>query len=186
MGRGSPISCDLQVSLTVEQDQAGAVTARLVADEQEGLLVEVEFTGDELALLLAGETIAVPGQVSGLEQPPLEQPLPEEPLPEQPAPEEPTTEPDVVAPRAAPEGRTPGGTALDEPPAGTEPIARSTDVRPGEAVLAHIHGRWRDAVVVRRDIGSLLVSYTRPGSFGLVQQRITTDRVRRRLGEQPP
>jgi hypothetical protein len=167
MGRGSPISCDLQVSLTVEQDPAGAVTARLVADEPDGLLVEVEFTGDELALLLAGETIAVPGHVSG---------------PEQPPPEEPPSEPDVAPPAEAAERTTPGSTAFDEPPAGTEPIARSTDVRPGEAVLAYIHGRWRDAVVVRRDIGSLLVSYSRPGSFGRVQQRLTTDRVRRRLG----
>ena len=168
MGRGSPISCDLQVSLTVEQDPTGAVTARLVADDPDGLLVEVEFTGDELALLLAGETIAVPGQVSGLEQPP---------------PEEPPSEPDVAPPAEAGAARTPGSTAFDQPPAGTEPIARSTDVRPGEAVLAYIHGRWRDAVVVRRDIGSLLVSYSRPGSFGRVQQRLTTDRVRRRLGE---
>jgi hypothetical protein len=168
MGRGSPTSCDLQVSLTVEQDPAGAVSARLVADEQDGLLIEVEFTGDELALLLAGETIAVPALVSGLEQPDTEEPVPE---------------PDVGGPEVAPEETARSGTALDEPPAGTEPIARSTDVRPGEAVLAYIHGRWRDAVVVRRDIGSLLVSYTRPGSFGRVQQRIATDRVRRRLGE---
>jgi hypothetical protein len=168
MGRGSPISCDLQVSLTVEQDPTGTVTARLVADEQDGLLIEIEFTADELALLLAGETIAVPALVSGLEQMDAEEPV---------------TEPDVGTPGVAPEQEARSGTGLDEPPLGTEPIARSTDVRPGEAVLAYIHGRWRDAVVVRRDIGSLLVSYTRPGSFGRVQQRIATDRVRRRLGE---
>jgi hypothetical protein len=160
MGRGSPTSCDLQVSLTVEQDPAGTVVARLVVDEPDGLLVEVEFTGDELALLLAGEAIAVRAQVSGIEQPQAE---------DQP-----------VEPEATPDEPVPADTASDEPPAGTEPIARSTDVRPGEAVLAHIRGRWRDAVVVRRDIGSLLVSYTRPGSFGAVQQRIATDRVRRR------
>jgi hypothetical protein len=160
MGRGSPTSCDLQVSLTVEQDPAGTVVARLVVDEPDGLLVEVEFTGDELALLLAGEAIAVPAQVSGIEQ--------------QQAEEQP------VEPEATPDEPVPASTASGEPPAGTEPIARSTEVRPGEAVLAHIRGRWRDAVVVRRDIGSLLVSYTRPGSFGAVQQRIATDRVRRR------
>ncbi|TWF76179.1 hypothetical protein FHX44_112067 [Pseudonocardia hierapolitana] len=188
MGRGSPISCDLQVSLTVEQDPEGTVTARLVADEQDGLLVEVEFTGDELALLLAGETIAVPALVSGPEQPDTEQPDTEQPDTEQPDTEQPDTdepviEPDVVVPESAPDQTARSGTDLDEPPVGTEPIARSTDVRPGEAVLAYIHGRWRDAVVVRRDIGSLLVSYTRPGSFGRVQQRIATERVRRRLGE---
>jgi hypothetical protein len=71
-------------------------------------------------------------------------------------------------------------TALDEPPTGTQPITRSTDVAPGEAVLAYIHGRWRDAVVARHDVNSLLVTYTRPGSLGQVQQRIATNRVRRR------
>jgi hypothetical protein len=162
MSRGSPTSCDLQVSLTVDQEPAGVVVARLVVDEPDGLLVEVELTGDELALLLAGETIAVSGQVSGLEQPPADEPAT---VPDAVGPEEPVRE----------------STAFDEPPAGTEPIARSTDVRPGEVVVAYIRCRWRDAEVVRRDIGSLLVSYTRPGSFGRVQQRLTTDRVRRRL-----
>ena len=164
MSRGSPTSCDLQVSLTVDQEPAGGVVARLVVDEPDGLLVEVELTGDELALLLAGETIAVLGQVSA---------------PEQPPPDEAATEPDVV------EAEEPvrESTAFDEPHAGTEPIARSTDVRPGEAVVAYIRGRWREAVVVRRDIGSLLVAYTRPGSFGRVLQRITTGQVRRRIGQ---
>jgi hypothetical protein len=162
MPRGSPTRCDLQVSLTVDQEPAGVVVARLVVDEPDGLLVEVELTGDELALLVAGETVAVPGQVSGIE----------------PA-TEPTTEPDVVEPEVP----VRESTALDEPPADTEPIARSTDVRPGEAVLAYIRGRWRDVVVVRRDIGSLLVAYTRPGSFGRVQQRVATGQVRRRLGQ---
>src|SRR5690606_7263081 len=169
MGRGSPIACELQVSLTVEQDPAGTVSARLVADQPDGLLVEVEFTGDELALLLAGETIAVPAQVSGL-------------APPEPPPPEPAQAPAEPAAPAAPAPKAPAGTALDEPPVGSEPITRSTDVRPGESVLAYIHGRWRDAVVVRRDIGSLLVAYSRPGSFGRVQQRIATDRVRRRPG----
>jgi hypothetical protein len=171
MSRGSPTSCDLQLSLTVEQDAAGVVVARLVADEPDGLLVEIELTADELALLLAGETLAVPARVSGLE-----------PAPDEEEPEEEATEPDVVEPEAPPEELPRDGTAFDEPPAGTEPIARSTDVRPGETVVAYIRGRWREAVVVRRDIGSLLVTYTRPGSFGRVQQRITTGQVRRRLG----
>ncbi|WP_142105116.1 hypothetical protein [Pseudonocardia cypriaca] len=168
MPRGSPTTCDLQVSLTVDQEPAGVAVARLVVDEPDGLLVEVDLTGDELALLLAGETIAVPGRVSGIEQPPVD---------------EPATEPDVVEPDVVePEEPVRASTALDEPPAGTEPIARSTDVRPGEAVVAYIRGRWRDVVVVRRDIGSLLVAYTRPGSFGRVQQRVATGQVRRRLG----
>jgi hypothetical protein len=174
MGRGAPTSCDLQVSLTVEQDRGGTVVARLVADEPDGLLVEVEFSGDELALLLAGETVAVQGQVSGLGQ---------HLHADEPATEPDAVEPGVVEPGVAPEERARHSTDLDEPPAGTEPIARSTDVRPGQAVLAYIRGRWREAVVVRRDIGSLLVAYARPGSFGRVQQRLTTDRVRRRLGE---
>lgn len=169
MSRGSPTSCDLQLSLTVEQEAAGGVVVRLVADEPDGLLVEVELTGDELALLLAGETLAVPARVSGLEPAPAE--------------EEDTTEPDVAEPEAPPEELPRASTAFDEPPAGTEPIARSTDVSLGETVVVYIRGRWREAVVVRRDIGSLLVGYTRPGSFGRVQQRITTGQVRRRRGD---
>jgi hypothetical protein len=156
------------LSLTVEQDTAGVVVARLVADEPDGLLVEVELTGDELALLLAGESIAVPAQVSGLEPEPADERV---------------AEPDVAEPEEPPEELPRHSTAFDEPPAGTEPIARSTDVRPGETVVAYIRGRWREAVVIRRDIGSLLVGYTRPGSFGSVQQRITTGQARRRPGD---
>jgi hypothetical protein len=167
MSRGSPTSRDLQVSLTVEQDTAGVVVARLVVDEPDGLLVEIDLSGDELALLLAGETVFVPGQVSGLE-----------PM----AGDEPEIGADMAEPEAPPQESGPDGTAFDEPPAGTEPIARSTDVRPGEAVVAYVRGRWREAVVVRRDIGSLLVAYSRPGSFGRVQQRVTTGQVRRRRG----
>jgi hypothetical protein len=169
MRRGPPAGHDLRISLTVEQDHDGVLVARLVVDEPDGLRVEVELTGDELALLLAGETLEVPGQVS-------------EPVLEPEPPPEPPPEPEDVAP-AAPSPAPPlasHGTDLDDPPPGTEPIARSTDVALGEAVLAFIRGRWRDAVVVRRDIGSLLVTYSRPGSFGRVQQRLATSRVRRR------
>ena len=179
MSRGSPTSCDLQLSLTVEQDAAGVVVARLVADEPDGLLVEIELTADELALLLAGETLAVPARVSGLEPE-----LPDEEAEEEGAAEDETTEPDVAEPEAPPEELRRDSTAFDEPPAGTEPIARSTDVRPGETVVAYIRGRWREAVVVQRDIGSLLVGYTRPGSFGRVQQRVSTGQVRRLRGDQ--
>jgi hypothetical protein len=156
---------DLRVSLTLEQDQAGVLVVRLAVDAPEGRVVEADLTGDELALLLAGDTVVVPGEVGGTEQPD-DEPGGPEALPE-------PAVVDVPLPATF-------GTSLDEPPPDSEPIARSTDVAPGEAVLAYIRGRWRDAVVVRRDIGSLLVSYTRQGSFGQVQQRVATDRVRRR------
>jgi hypothetical protein len=185
MDRGSPTSRDLRVSLTFEQDPAGALVARLAVEEPDGWLVELDLTGAEPARLLAGETLTVSGDVSGVEQPH----------------EEPTVEPDVVEPETVPEPAdveeaeaepadfeepTPATPAaysiyVDEPPPGTEPIARSTDVAPGEAVVAYIRQRWQDAVVVRRDIGSLLLSYSRSGPFGQVQTRIATDRVRRRV-----
>lgn len=162
-----PSTRDLRVSLTLEQDQAGVLAVRLAVDTPEGRLVEAELTGDELALLLAGDTVVVPGEVGGAEQPD------DEPGDE---PEEAVLE-QVLGQVPAP---ATFGASLDEPPPDSEPIARSTDVAPGEAVLAYIRGRWREAVVVRRDIGSLLVSYSRQGSFGQVQQRVATDRVRRR------
>jgi hypothetical protein len=173
-GRGSPTSRDLCVSLTFEQDRAAMLVARLAVEEPDGWLVEIDLTGDELARLLAGETVTVAGEVSGIEQM---------------RDEEPEVELEAVEPEAMTEEaehepagveQTAYGTSLDEPPAGTEPITRSTDVGPGEAVVAYIRGRWQDAVVARRDIGSLLLSYSRPGPFGQVQVRITTDRVRRR------
>lgn len=163
-----PSTRGLRVSLTLEQDQAGVLAARLSVDAPEGRVVEVELTGDELALLLAGDTVVVPGEVGGTEQP-VEEPDEE---PEEAVLEEALVQ--VPAPVTF-------SASLDEPPPDSEPIARSTDVAPGEVVLAYIRGRWRDAVVIRRDIGSLLVSYTRQGSFGQVQQRVATDRVRRRM-----
>jgi hypothetical protein len=173
-GRGSPTSRDLCVSLTFEQDRAAMLVAHLAVEEPDGWLVELDLTGDELARLLAGETVTVAGEVSGIEQM---------------RDEEPEVELEAVEPEAMTEEaehepagveQTAYGTSLDEPPAGTEPITRSTDVAPGEAVVAYIRGRWQDAVVARRDIGSLLLGYSRPGPFGQVQVRITTDRVRRR------
>jgi hypothetical protein len=181
MDRGLPTSRDLWVSLTFEQDPAGALVARLAVEEPDGWLVELDLTGAELARLLAGETLTVSGEVSGFEQP---------------HEEEPAAEPEVVEPEIAPEETVPEpaadeeprpaapkayGTSHDKPPTATEQIARSTDVAPGEVVVAYIRGRWQDAVVVRRDIGSLLVSYSRSGPFGQVQTRIATDRVRRRV-----
>ncbi|GAA5137871.1 hypothetical protein [Pseudonocardia adelaidensis] len=164
-----PSTRDLRVSLALEQDQAGVLVVRLAVDTPEGRVVEAELTGDELALLLAGDTVVVPGEVGGAEE------AHDEPG----GPEEAGHAP-VVADEPAPAAPALFTASLDDPPADTEPIARSIDVAPGEAVVAYIRGRWRDAVVVRRDIGSLLVTYTRQGSFGQVQQRIATDRVRRR------
>jgi hypothetical protein len=179
MGRGSPTSRDLWVSFTFEQDPAGALVARLAVAEPDRWLVELELTGDALARLLAGETLAVSGEVSDVEymhdiEPAVELDVIEpETAPEEAAHEPAHVEEPTPAPPAA------YSTFLYEPPAGTEPIARSTDVAPGEAVVAYIRGRWQDAVVVKRDIGSLLVGYSRPGPFGQVQVRIATDRVRR-------
>jgi hypothetical protein len=174
MGRGSPTSRDLCVSLTFEQDRAAMLVARLAVEEPDGWLVEIDLTGDELARLLAGETVTVAGEVSGIEQM----------RDEEPEVDLEAVEPAAMAEEAEhePAGveQTEYGTSLDEPPAGTEPITRSTDVAPGEAVVAYIRGRWQDALVARRDIGSLLLSYSRPGPFGQVQVRIATDRVRRR------
>jgi hypothetical protein len=181
-GRGAPTSRDLWVSLSFEQDPAGALVARLAVEEPDRWLVEVGLSGDALARLIAGdESLAVSGEVSVVEYVPAEEPAVEldvvepEAAPEEGEPEPAGVEEPTPAPPAA------YSTFLYEPPAGTEPIARSTDVAPGEVVVAYIHGRWQNAVVVGRDIGSVLVSYSRPGPFGEVQQRIATDRVRRRV-----
>jgi hypothetical protein len=184
--RGPPTSRDLQVSLHIEHHAPpGHLVARLIVDEPDGLLVEIELTSDELALLLTGQTVAVPGQVSDLEHPPDDEPtvetgIAEDAQPEEAAEPEGTGQPPAEVDEPAPTAATTYSTALDEPPTDTQPITRSTDVAPGEEVLAYIRGQWRDAVIARRDISSLLVTYTRPGSFGQVQQRIATDRVRRR------
>ena len=110
---------------------------------------------DELARLLAGETITVAttvGAEHGETLPVTPDAAEPEALPEDAG--EPVTE--VPASVPSPEHST----SLDDPPAGTEPITRSIDVAPGEAVVAYIRGRWRDAVVAQRDIGSLLVTYS--------------------------
>jgi hypothetical protein len=177
MGGGSPTSRDLWVSLSFKHDPAGMLVARLVVDEHAGRLVECELTSDEFTRLLAGETLVVSGEVGGLERL---------------VDEEPAVERHVVEPEVMPEdaGHEPVGVEepptaysafLYEPPARTEPIARGSDVAPGEVVVAYVGGRWRDAVVVSSNIGSLLVGYSRPVPFGQVQLRVTTDRVRRRL-----
>jgi hypothetical protein len=67
MGRGSPTSRDLWVWLTFEQDPAGALVTRLAVEEPDRWLVELELSGDALARLFAGESLAVSGEVSGVE-----------------------------------------------------------------------------------------------------------------------
>ena len=173
---GSPTSRDVWLSLTFERGLTADLMARLTVDEPEGRLVDVELDGDELVRLLAGETVTVAAKVGAESGEAL------------------TATPDIVEPEDIPEDagkpaiEVPASvtsayyrTSLDNPPEGTEPITRSTDVAPGEPVVAYIRGRWRDAVVARRDIGSLLVTYSRPqGSFGEVQLRVATKWVRRR------
>lgn len=171
----SPTSRDVWLSLTFERSPAADLMARLTVDEPEGRLVDVELDGNELARLLAGETVTVAATI-GAER---GEALPATPdVVEAEAIPEDAGEPAIEVPASV--ASSDYGTSVDDPPAGTEPIARSTDVAPGEAVVAYIRGRWRDAVVARRDIGSLLVTYSPPqGSFGDVQLRIATKWVRR-------
>jgi hypothetical protein len=163
------------LSLTFEQSPAADLMARLTVDEPEGRLVDVELDGNELARLLAGETVTVAATIGadrGEALPATPDVVEAEAIPED------AGEPAIEVPASV--ASSDYGTSVDDPPAGTEPIARSTDVAPGEAVVAYIRGRWRDAVVARRDIGSLLVTYSPPqGSFGDVQLRIATKWVRR-------
>lgn len=176
------------------------LVAHVVVDRASARLVELELSGDELARLLAGQALSVPGAVgesdrvdeeSTVDQdvgPHADEPA-DEPLGAPPAPSE---DVDEVADETAPRERAPAGTdrkaqgapagyssVRGEPPAGTDPIRFGTDVVPNEPVVAYIGGRWRDAIVVRRDVGSVLVSYTRPGPFGEVLQRVAVTGVRR-------
>jgi len=183
---------ELRVSLAVEGAPPArpvAVLARLAVELPDGsALVAVELTGDEVARLLAGETLAVPGYVAPAalvdEQPaePIE-PEPVEPEPVEPEPGdrvqaeqlyEPV--PDVV--------ETPGpatavyGSNLDDPPAGTEPIARPAQVDRPQRVVAYVDGWWRDALVVSRGPHTALVAYVVDGPFADRLRRVTFDRVR--------
>jgi hypothetical protein len=55
----SPISRDVWLSLTFERGPVANLMACLTVDEPEGRLIDVELDGDELARLLAGETVTV-------------------------------------------------------------------------------------------------------------------------------
>jgi hypothetical protein len=168
---------ELWLSLTFEQQPSGALLARLAVDESADRLVEVELPGELLARLLAGETVLVQGRVT--------ERLSEDSVVELDV-EEPTeavqeTEPQHDEPA---NGDAPGpavswySAALDAPPPGTVPIMRTTEVARDEAVVAYLRGRWRDAIVVSKDVGTLFVSYSREGRDR--RQRVPVGWVRRR------
>jgi hypothetical protein len=71
------------------------------------------------------------------------------------------------------------GSNLDDPPAGTEPITRPTQLEPPDRVVAYVDGRWRDGLVVSRDRRTALVAYVVDGPFGDRLRRLAFDRVRR-------
>jgi hypothetical protein len=169
-----------------------AVVARLAVDLPDGrALVAVELLGDEVAWLLAGETLALPGYViasalvdeeSGelVRSVPLDEPEPEpesEPGHRGQAVQLDEPPPDVE--------ETPGpgtatyGSNFDDPPAGTEPIAGPAEVDPPHRVVAYIDGRWRDALVVSRKQRTALVAYAVEGPFGDRLRRLMFDRLRR-------
>ena len=74
---------DLLVSLVFEREQ-GELVARLAVDDPDRRLVEVELTGDEVARLLAGEVVAVAGEVAAAETVGVDEPGGEEPRPDVP------------------------------------------------------------------------------------------------------
>jgi hypothetical protein len=189
---------ELRVSLAFEvapPAHPAPELARLTVDLPDGsALVAVELIGDEVARLLAGETLVLPGYVSPAalvhEQPPEpEQPEVPEPIePEQPVepmPVEPEQledpEPRVDETPEVPIGEY--GSKLDEPPAGTEPVTGPAQVEPHERVVAYVDGRWHDGLVVSRDRGTMLVAYVVNGPFGDRLRRVTFDRVRRLVDE---
>jgi hypothetical protein len=160
------------------------VLARLEVDMPDGsALVAVELIGDEVARLLAGETLALPGYVSQSalvhEQPP------EPEQPEEPGPVEPEQlEAPVLGGDETPE--VPAGeygSNLDDPPAGTEPIRGPAQVDPPERVVAYVDGRWRDGLVISRGRRTLFVAYVVDGPFGDRLRRVTFDRARRLVDE---
>lgn len=124
----------LRVSLAFEvapPARPAAELARLTVDLPDGsALVAVELIGDEVARLLAGETLALPGYVSPTalvhEHPP-EPEQPEEPVPVETEQLE-APVPGVDETPEVPAGES--GSKLDEPPAGTEPITGPAQVDP--------------------------------------------------------
>jgi hypothetical protein len=168
---------EMWLSLTFEQQPTGALLARLAVDESADRLVEVELPGELLARLLAGETLPVRGRAA-------------ERLGKEPEPRL-----DVGKPDVEPEPDGPGLTVVkqpetvpsrysslvDEPPEGTVPITRVSEVARDEAVVAYIRGQWRDATVLRKDVGTLFLRYSREGPFGRdLRTSVRVDWVRRR------
>jgi hypothetical protein len=160
-----------------------AMLARLEVDLPDGsALVAVDLTGDEVARLLAGETLALPGYVAPAalvgEQPaePVELEQLEEPMPGGEVEQLPEPLPAGDETPEVPAGEY--GSKLDEPPAGTEPITRPAQVDPPERVVAYVDGRWRDGLVISRDRRTALVAYVVDGPFGDRLRRVTFDRVR--------
>jgi hypothetical protein len=147
--------------------------ARLAIDLLDGRpLVALDLTGDELTRLLAGEPLSEPGYVrpSAIEPEPPAVPAEREQLVE-PKPAgggevEQIGElvPDLGGFRERPAGEY--GSRFDEPPAGTEPVTRPAQLQPPHRVVAHVAGRWRDALVVSRDQRSALLAYVVEGPFG--------------------
>jgi hypothetical protein len=83
IGPGSPTDRNLRASLTFQSDPAGTLVAHLAVREPDEWRVELVMTGDQLARLLAGETVVVSGEVHGVQRP---------------HDEEPTVEPDAGEP----------------------------------------------------------------------------------------
>ena len=162
------------------------VMARLAVELPDGrALVAVELLGDEVARLLAGETLALPGYVSRSalvdEQPadPVEPVQLDEPEPGDRGQVGQLDEPLADVEETPGPGTATYGSNLDDPPAGTEPIARPAQVDPPQRVVVYVDGRWRDALVVSREQRTALVAYAVEGPFGDRMRRLTFDRVRR-------
>jgi hypothetical protein len=178
----------LRLSLAFEvapPARPAAMLARLEVDLPDGsALVAVDLTGDEVARLLAGETLALPGYVAPA-APTGEQPAEPEQL-EEPLPGGEVEQLAEPVPGGAETPEVPAGeygSNLDEPPAGTEPITRPAQLDPPERVVAYVDGRWRDWLVVSRDRRSALVAYVVDGPFGDRLRRLTFDRLRRLVND---
>jgi hypothetical protein len=179
----------LRVSLAVEgapPARPAAVLARLAVELPDGsALVAVELTGDEVARLLAGETLAVPGYVAPAALVNVQPAEPVEPEPVEPEPGDRVQAEQLYEPPLPDVVETPGpatavyGSNLDDPPAGTEPIARPAQVDPPQRIVAYVDGWWRDALVVSRGPRTALVAYVVDGPFADRLRRVTFDRMRR-------
>lgn len=161
----------LRVLLMFELDPVA--TARLVVDLPDGRpLVAADLTGEEVVRLLAGESLSVPGYASpsaiALEPAPAVSAEFEqlEPEPTEMGQVEQIDEPMPDVEEAAAPVPAAYESKLDEPPPGTEPIARAEQLDPTHRVVAYVAGRWRDALVVSRDPTSPRPESTIPAPAG--------------------